>query len=142
METIRQLLEDKGNQVWTIEPEASVYDAVHLMAEKEIGALPVMQGDRIVGLFTERDYARKVILKGRSSRDTRVSDIMTRDVLYTHGDQTIQEAMAVMTRRRFRHLPVLKDNRLIGIISMGDLVHALICEQQFIIEQLEHYIAG
>lgn len=142
METIRQLLEDKGNQVWTIEPEASVYDAVHLMAEKEIGALPVMQGDRIVGLFTERDYARKVILKGRSSRDTRVSDIMTRDVLYTHGDQTIQEAMAVMTRRRFRHLPVLKDNRLIGIISMGDLVNALICEQQFIIEQLEHYIAG
>jgi CBS domain-containing protein len=142
METIRQLLEDKGNQVWTIEPEASVYDAVHLMAEKEIGALPVMHADRIVGLFTERDYARKVILKGRSSRDTRVSDIMTRDVLYTHGDQTIQEAMAVMTRRRFRHLPVLKDNRLIGIISMGDLVHALICEQQFIIEQLEHYITG
>lgn len=142
METIKQLLEEKGNQVWTIHPEASVYDAIYLMAEKEIGSLVAMDEDRIAGLFTERDYARKVILKGRASKSTRVSDIMSRHVLYTHGGQTVHEAMAIMTKRRIRHLPVLEDGSLIGIISMGDLVNAIIAEQQFIIEQLEHYITG
>ena len=142
METIKQLLEEKGGRVWTIPPQASVYEAIHLMAEKEIGSLLVMDGDRIVGLISERDYARKVILKGRSSKNTRVSDIMSGSILYTHGGQTVQEAMAVMTRHRIRHLPALEDGRLIGIISMGDLVNAIIAEQQFIIEQLEHYITG
>ena len=142
METIRQLLEEKGADVWTIAPDATVYEAIGLMADKEVGALVVMQGERIVGMITERDYARKVILKGRSSQQTRVGDIMAREVLYTHGGQTIHEAMAVMTNRRVRHLPVLEADRLIGIISMGDLVNAIIAEQQFIIEQLEHYIAG
>ncbi|BAZ92536.1 signal transduction protein [Thiohalobacter thiocyanaticus] len=142
METIKQLLQDKGGQVWTILPQASVYDAIYLMSEKEIGSLLVVEDERIVGLISERDYARKVILKGRSSKSTRVSDIMSRSVLYTHGGQTIHEAMAVMTKHRIRHLPALEDGRLIGIVSMGDLVNALIAEQQFIIEQLEHYITG
>ncbi|HSH28462.1 MAG TPA: CBS domain-containing protein [Thiohalobacter sp.] len=142
MKTIKQLLQDKGSQVWTIQPLASVYDAIYLMADKEIGSLLVVEHERIVGLLSERDYARKVILKGRSSKSTRVSDIMSHRVLYTHGGLTIHEAMAVMTKHRIRHLPVLEDGRLLGIVSMGDLVNAVIAEQQFIIEQLEHYITG
>lgn len=140
MATVRQLLEEKGHAVWSIAPDAAVYDAVALMAEQEIGALTVMQGDRLIGLISERDYARKVVLKGRSSKATRVRDIMTTRVVYAHPDQTVEQCMAVITDQRVRHLPVLDNGRLIGLISIGDLVKAIIAEQKFIIEQLLHYI--
>lgn len=142
MATVRQVLEEKGRTVWTIGPDASVYDAVALMAEKEIGALPVVQDGRLVGLISERDYARKVILRGRASKDTPVRDIMTARVVYARPDQTIEECMAVITDQRVRHLPVLENGRLIGLISIGDLVKAIIAEQQFIIDQLVQYIAS
>lgn len=142
MATVRQVLEEKGRTVWTIGPDASVYDAVALMAEKEIGALAVVQDGRLVGLITERDYARKVILKGRASKDTPVRDIMTTRVIYARPDQSVEECMAVITDQRVRHLPVLENGRLIGLISIGDLVKAIIAEQQFIIDQLVQYIAS
>lgn len=142
MATVRQVLEEKGRTVWTIGPDASVYDAVALMAEKEIGALPVVQDGRLVGLISERDYARKVILRGRASKDTPVRDIMTARVVYARPDQTVEECMAVITDQRVRHLPVLENGRLIGLISIGDLVKAIIAEQQFIIDQLVQYIAS
>lgn len=142
MATVRQVLEEKGRTVWTIGPDASVYDAVALMAEKEIGALPVVQDDRLVGLISERDYARKIILRGRASKDTPVRDIMTARVVYARPDQTVEECMAVITDQRVRHLPVLENGRLIGLISIGDLVKAIIAEQQFIIDQLVQYIAS
>lgn len=142
MATVRQVLEEKGRTVWTIGPDASVYDAVAQMAEKEIGALPVMQDGRLVGLISERDYARKIILRGRASKDTPVRDIMTTRVVYARPDQTVEECMAVITDQRVRHLPVLEHGRLIGIISIGDLVKTIIAEQQFIIDQLVQYIAS
>lgn len=140
MRTVRQLLEVKGQKVWSIGPDDRVYDAVALMADKEIGALVVQEQGKLVGLISERDYARKVILKGRASKETQVRDIMTTRVVYTHPDQTVEECMAVLTDRRVRHLPVMEQGRLIGIISIGDLVKAIITEQQFIIDQLVHYI--
>ena len=142
MGTVRQVLENKGHEVWTIGPDASVYDAVALMAEKEIGALTVMQDSRVVGLISERDYARKVILKGRASKDTRVRDIMASRVVYARPEQTVEECMAVITDQRVRHLPVLENGRLVGLISIGDLVKTIIDEQQFIIDQLVHYITS
>lgn len=142
MTTIRQLLDDKGTEVWSISPDAWVYDAVALMAEKEIGALIVIEGGRIVGLVSERDYARKVILKGRVSRETQVRDIMTTRVVYAHPEQTVEECMAILTDQRIRHLPVMDQEKLIGIISIGDLVKAIINEQKFLIEQLVQYIAS
>lgn len=142
METVRQLLEQKGHNVWTIGPDASVYDAVALMAEKEIGSLAVMQDGKLVGLITERDYARKVILKGRVSKETPVHGIMTTRVIYARPDQTVEECMAVITDQRVRHLPVMENGHLIGLISIGDLVKAIIDEQKFIIDQLVHYITS
>jgi CBS domain-containing protein len=142
MQTIRQILEDKGYEVFSIGPGASVYSAIELMAENGIGALMVMEGNRTVGLISERDYARKVILKGRSSKDTEVREVMTTHVVCVHPEQTLEECMALMTEKRVRHLPVMEGDRLVGIISIGDLVRSIIAEQQFIIEQLEHYISG
>lgn len=142
MTTIRQLLDDKGHEVWSIPPDALVYDAVALMAEKEIGALMVIESGRVVGLVTERDYARKVVLKGRFSKETQVRDIMTTRVVYAHLEQTVEECMAILTDQRVRHLPVMEQGRLVGIISIGDLVKAIITEQKFIIDQLVHYIAS
>jgi CBS domain-containing protein len=142
MQTARQLLEEKGFKVWSIGPEASVYDAIAMMAEKEIGALMVLVDSKVVGLISERDYARKVILKGRLSKDTLVREIMTTRVVCAHPEQTIEECMAVLTDMRVRHLPVMEGNRLIGIISIGDLVKAIIDEQKFMISQLVHYITG
>jgi CBS domain-containing protein len=142
VETISQLLGKKGHEVWSLAPDASVYEAIEFMAEKEIGALMVMEGPKAVGLISERDYVRNVILKGRSSKDTKVSEIMTTHVVCARPEQTIEECMAIMTAKRVRHLPAMDADRLLGIVSIGDLVKALIAEQQFVIEQLEHYIAG
>jgi CBS domain-containing protein len=140
MTTIKQILDTKGYAVWSIHPQESVFAAIQQMAEKEVGALVVLNGDAVVGIISERDYARKVALKGRSSRDTTVQDIMTPDVICVRLDQNIEECMAIVTERRIRHLPVQDSGRLVGIISIGDLVKTIIGEQQFIIEQLEHYI--
>lgn len=142
MKTVRDILKVKGRDVWSIEPGATVYDAMKLMAEKEIGSLMVMEGAKLVGLISERDYARKVILQGRSSRTTQVKEIMTSRVVYARLDQNIEECMAVMTEKRVRHLPVMEEERLVGVISIGDLVKSIIAEQKFIIEQLERYISG
>src|SRR5437867_3361218 len=120
MYTVRQLLEAKGGQVWSIAPEATVYEALQLMAEKNVGAVLVIQGGNLVGIFSERDYARKVILQARSSKTSRVGEVMTRDVLYIGPDDTIENCMALMTAKRTRHLPVLDNEQLVGIISIGD----------------------
>jgi CBS domain-containing protein len=143
MKKVSEILKSKPVQtVQTITPSASVLDAVKLMAEKNIGALPVMEGDSIAGIITERDYARKVVLLGRSSKDTPVRDIMTSQVVCVRADQTNEECMALMTDKRLRHLPVADDGKLIGIISIGDLVKDIISEQKQTIQQLEHYIMG
>lgn len=140
--TVRELLAGKGHDVWSIEPDASVYEALALMADKGIGALVVISDNAPVGLISERDYARKLVLEGRNSRDTPVRDVMTRRVFGVGPDQTIEECMALMTDKRIRHLPVMVGTELIGVVSIGDLVKAIIAQQQFIIEQLENYISG
>jgi CBS domain-containing protein len=142
MKTVRDILTVKGYEVYCVAPDATVYEAVQLMAEKEIGALMVMEGAQVVGLISERDYARKVILQGRASSTTRVKEIMITPVVYVHIEQPIEECMALMTEKRTRHLPVIEDGKLAGIISIGDLVKAIITDQKFIIEQLERYICG
>ena len=143
MKTAAQILGSKPDQtIHTITPSASVYDAVKLMAEKNVGALLVSEGEKIAGIITERDYARKIILMARASKDTPVSDIMTSEVMYVRPDQTSEECMALMTENRIRHLPVIDGGKLIGLISIGDLVKDIISEQRFIIDQLEHYIRG
>jgi len=140
--TIRQLLDRKGREVYTIAPGESVFEAIRRMAEKGIGALVVTDGGEPVGIVTERDYARKVILKGRSSKETPVREIMSSPVIFIRPEQTIEEAMAVMTEKKIRHLPVLEDGRLAGIISIGDVVKAIIENQKFVIDQLTSYIHG
>lgn len=143
MKTIGQILRGKTKELVTVKPDDTVYDAILLMSRHDIGAVPVLEGSRLVGIFSERDYARKIALEKKTSHDTRVRDIMTDKVFYVTADQTVDECMAIMTQRRFRHLPVLdKDQQVIGIVSIGDMVYATISEQQFIIEQLEHYITG
>ncbi len=142
MNTVRDVLKEKGSRVWSVQADASVYDALKLMADKEIGALVVLEGEDVVGILSERDYARQVILKGRTSRETLVGEIMTRKVVYIRPDNTIEECMALMTHKRIRHLPVMDEDRLVGIVSIGDIVKAVISEQQFMIQQLENYITG
>ena len=143
MKTVADILQSKGNAVvHRIAPGATVYEAVALMAEKNVGALLVMEGEKIVGILTERDYARKVVLMSRSSKDTPLRDVMTPAVMYVRPDQTTEECMALMTQSRIRHLPVLDDGKLVGLISIGDLVKGIMSEQTFIIEQLQSYIAG
>lgn len=142
MNTVNQILDQKGRTVFTIEPDASVYDAIAMMADKQIGALPVMEGDKLIGLITERDYARKGFLQGRSSPDTKVREIMSDRVMVVSPDLTTEECMALMTDKRFRHLPVVEDGDLVGVVSIGDMVKAIISEQRFTIEQLEHYISS
>ncbi len=142
MKTVRQLLEDKGALVHSVSPNTPIIDALKLMAEKSIGAVLVVDGPRVVGIMSERDYARKVILKGKSSQDTPVREIMTERVVYARPEQTVPECMALMTSKRIRHLPVLDGERLIGVLSIGDLVKETISEQEFIIRQLENYIHG
>lgn len=140
MKRVREILNDKGAQVWSIAPDRTVFDALKLMGEKEVGALTVVVDDQLVGVISERDYARKVILKGRTSRETQVREIMSTRVISTALDRTVQECLGVMTDKHIRHLPVLEEEELVGIISIGDLVKAVIAEQQFMIEQLESYI--
>jgi CBS domain-containing protein len=143
MKTAADILKSKPHQtIFTITPTASVFDAVKLMAVKDVGALLVMEGDHVAGIFTERDYARKIALMSRSSRDTLVREVMTAAVMYVHPDQTSEECMALMTENRIRHLPVMNGDRLLGLVSIGDLVKDIISEQQFTIQQLEHYITG
>jgi CBS domain-containing protein len=143
MKTAATILKSKAHQsVHTIAPEASVFDAMRLMADKNIGALLVMEADEVAGIITERDYARKVVLMSRSSKETAVREIMTSAVMYVRPGQTSDECMMLMTENRLRHLPVMEGKRLLGIISIGDLVKDIIAEQKFTIEQLEHYISG
>ena len=142
MITVGELLDKKGHGIWSVAPDDSVFDAIKLMDDKGIGAVAVIKVGALVGMLSERDYARKVILKGRSSTDTKVSEIMTSQVYYTFPSQTVEDCMIVMSERRIRHLPVLKGDELVGMLSIGDLVKDIIAEQKFIIEQLEHYIAG
>lgn len=140
MKTVQQILAVKGTQLWSITPDSTVFAALKLMGEKEVGALTVLENGRLVGIVSERDYARKVILKGRTSRDTFVREIMSTPVICTQPEQTVEQCMQVMTEKRIRHLPVAEEGQLIGMISIGDLVKAVIAEQQFMIEQLESYI--
>ena len=140
MKTLKQLLDAKGREVYTISPEASVLDALRLMAEKSVGALIVTEAGRIAGVISERDYARKVILHGKSSHELPVRDIMTSKVITVDPRQTVEECMALMTEKRIRHLPVTEGERLIGVLSIGDLVKEVIAEQQQTIQQLESYI--
>ena len=143
MKTAAEILESKAKQaVHTIAPGDSVFDALKLMADKDIGALLVMEADRIAGIVTERDYARKIVLMSRSSKETPVREIMTSAVMYVRPGQTSDECMVLMTENRLRHLPVIDGDKLLGLISIGDLVKSIISEQRFTVEQLEHYISG
>jgi len=142
MTTVRHILQDKGRQVWSVRPGDKVYDAIKMMADKDVGSLVVLNGSKIVGIVTERHYARNVFLKGRASPQTRVDDIMERNVVCVGPDQSIEECMALMTVKRVRHLPVTENGALLGIVSIGDLVKSIISDREFVIEQLEHYISG
>lgn len=140
MKTVRQLLQSKGGTIYSVAPDARVFEALELMAEKEVGALVVLDGGRLAGIISERDYARKVILHGKSSHDIPVREIMTEKVVTIQPDQTVDHCMALMTNKRIRHLPVAEGEKLIGVVSIGDLVKEVIAEQQQTIKQLESYI--
>jgi CBS domain-containing protein len=142
MNTVRHILEVKGRDVWTIPPEATVLDALRLMADKDIGALLVVDGERLVGILSERDYARKVILMGKASKDTPVSEIMTSKLYTVHPDQTVEECMALMTNHRIRHLPVMDGLEIVGVISLGDVVKNIIYRQRQTIKGLEDRITS
>jgi CBS domain-containing protein len=142
MATVRHILEEKGHRVWSVRAGDKVYDAIKMMADKDVGSLVVLDGSKIVGIVTERHYARNVFLKGRASPQTRVDDIMERNVVCVGPDQSIEECMALMTAKRLRHLPVIERDDLVGIVSIGDLVKGIISDREFMIEQLEHYIRG
>ena len=143
MKSVADIIRSKPDQtVYSIAPGVSVYDALRLMADRNIGALLVVEEGKIVGILSERDYARKVVLMDRSSKQTAVREVMTSSVMYARPDQTNEECMALMTDNRLRHLPVIDNGRLLGLVSIGDLVKDIICEQQFTIEQLQHYIQG
>lgn len=142
MKLVQHLLETKGGKIITIEENASVFDAIKLMADHSIGSLLVMRDQELRGIVTERDYARKVLLKGRSSETTPVGEIMSTELITATPEQTVNECMTLMTEKRIRHLPVFADNKLIGLISIGDLVQAIISDQKEAIEQLENYISG
>ncbi len=140
--TVKQILSEKGHGVWSTAPDTSVFDALKFMSEKSVGALVVVDDQTVVGVFSERDYARKVILKGKSSKKLPVSEIMTRKVICVKPENTTEECMALMTEKHIRHLPVVVENELVGVISIGDVVKAIISQQEFVIAQLENYITG
>lgn len=140
MKRVKEILRTKGHDIFSVAPDTSVYDAIHLLAEKEIGALLVMEGPLLVGVFSERDYARQIILKGRSSEDTSVREIMTSEVLHATPDNDTAECMTMMTDNRIRHLPIIDDSAVVGVISIGDLVRSIIAEQESTIVDLKKYI--
>ncbi len=140
--TIESILTRKGSAVWSVSPDNTVFEAISLMAEKNIGALPVMEGERLVGMISERDYARKVILLGRGSKETTVSEIMTRNLRTVRLNDSVQECMQIMTENRFRHLPVIQDDKLVGLISIGDCVNWIISAQTAAIDDLERFVTG
>ena len=142
MKTVRQILARKGGGSWSTSPHTTVYDALKLMADKNVGALVVVEGERMVGIFSERDYARKVILKGKSSREMAVSEIMTANVITVAPDQSIEDCMTLMSENHIRHLPVLQHEKLVGLVSIGDVVQTIIADQKSTINQLEDYITG
>jgi CBS domain-containing protein len=142
MTAVRHILDQKGHQVWSLHPDDTVYDAIKMMADKDVGALLVLDRTKIVGIVTERDYARNVFLKGRASPQTLVGEIMQRNVVCVEPDKSIEECIAIMSAKRVRHLPVIDDSQLFGIISIGDLVKTIISDREFAIDQLEHYIRG
>jgi CBS domain-containing protein len=142
MGKVRTILHNKGNAIFSVEPSTMVYRAIELMCEKNIGGLLIVEDEKLVGIFTERDYARKLILKGKSSKDTPIRDLMTSNLVTVTPDTSIDDCMRVMTGRKIRHLPVLENDHLVGIISIGDVVRFVIDEQKSIIEHLEHYITG
>ena len=143
MKTLKQLIESKNKRLAAVAPDQSVLRALEVMAENDVGALLVLDGKRLAGVFSERDYARKVILQGKASKTTKVSEIMTGKVVYVTLNRTVEECMAIMTEKHFRHLPVLDDDHnVVGIVSIGDLIKEMISQQKFIIDQLENYITG
>jgi CBS domain-containing protein len=139
---IRDVLEKKGADIWSVAPGATGYEALEIMADKNVGALMVVGEGKLVGVFSERDYARKVILKGKLSKDTLVGELMTRDVYSVTPDDTIEECMALMSATRCRHMPVLENDQLIGVVSIGDIVNAIIVDRDIKIQDLENYITG
>ena len=142
MSQISEILTGKPEVIWSVTSEHSVYDAIKMMSERGIGAVLVMENEQLVGILSERDCARKVVLEGRSAKEARVGEIMTRNVFTTTLDKSISECMSMMTDKHFRHLPIVEDGKVVGMISIGDLVRAMISEYKYTIEQLEHYIAG
>jgi len=140
IKTIREILDNKGHQIWSVSPDTKIFEVLQLMAEKNIGALVVLDGDKLVGIISERDYARKVALKGKTSKETPVRDIMTPKVLYVTPEKTAEDCMALMIEKRIRHLPVYEQDKLIGVVSIGDVVKAVIEEKKIAIEHLENYI--
>ena len=142
MITIEHLLKNKENQIWSVEPKISIFEALKIMSDKEIGALLVIEDEKLVGIFSERDYARKVILKGKSSKNTQVGELMTKKVLYIDPEKTINDCMAIMTDKHIRHLPVIENDKVIGMVTIGDVISQIISEQEFTIKHLENYITG
>ena len=142
MKTVREILAGKGRAIWSIQPDATVFEALQAMAEKDVGALVVLDGETVAGVLSERDYARKVILHGRSSKELKVKEIMSSRVYFVKPEQNIEDCMALFTNKRVRHLPVLENDKLTGVISIGDVVKAVIAEQEFTIRHLENYITG
>lgn len=142
MATVKQLLESKDNNVWSISPETTVFEGLQVMAEKNIGALLVTRDEKLIGIFSERDYARKVILKGKASKDTTIGELMTREVVYTTPEDSLDECMALMTAKHIRHLPIINKGKLIGLLTLGDLVKQIMSNQEFKIQELEKYISG
>jgi len=142
MITIKELLKKKSDDIWSISPQASVYQALELMAQKDVGALLVIENDKLVGIFSERDYARKVILRGKTSKETAVSELMTKSVYYVTPDNSLEEAMAIMTSKHIRHLPIMNQGKLVSIVTLGDVVKRIISEQKLTIDELENYLTG
>ena len=141
-DTVREIIKRKGQDVWSVSPESTVYQAIEIMADKHIGALLVLAGGKLVGIISERDYARKVILRGKSSKETRVREIMTSPVIFVQPQDSVDECMKIITENHIRHLPVLEDEKVVGVISIGDVVNWIISAQDHTIQQLQNYVTG